>query len=70
MENCDDAVADPAPGDTLKSAWEKGAGALSTVLHSPGSATITDWAQAFLAALVLLNLLLLLFRPLLPSRPL
>ena len=53
----------------MKCAWDKGAGALSTVVHSPASATISDWALAFLAALLLLNLLLLLFRLLMP-RPL
>jgi Zn-dependent protease len=70
MENCDKALAELATSDALKCAWDKGAGALSTVVHSPGLATINDWALAFLAALVLLNLLLLLFRMLLPSRPL
>jgi len=69
METCDKPVADLATGDTLKCAWDKGADALSTVVHSPASATINDWALAFLAALVLLNLLLLLLRLLLP-RPL
>jgi|JAHE01.1.fsa_nt_gi hypothetical protein len=69
METCDKPVADLATGDALKCAWDKGAAALSTVVHSPASATISDWALAFLAALVLLNLLLLLLRLLLP-RPL
>ena len=69
MENCDKPVADLATGDALKCAWDKGAGALSTVVHSPASATISDWALAFLAALLLLNLLLLLLRLLMP-RPL
>ena len=69
METCDKAVADLATGDALKCAWDKGAGALSTVVHSPASATISDWALALLAALVLFNLLLLLLRLFLP-RPL
>jgi hypothetical protein len=69
MEACDKAVADLATGDAFKCAWDKGAGALSTVIHTPGSANINDWALAFLAALVILNLLLLLLRLLLP-RPL
>ncbi|ARN82413.1 hypothetical protein DSM21852_18440 [Methylocystis bryophila] len=70
METCDKPVAEMATGDALKCAWDKGVDALSTVVHSPGSASINDWALAFLAALVLLNLLLLVLRLLLPSRPL
>ena len=69
METCDKAVADLTTGDTLKCAWDKGAGALSTVVHSAASATISDWALALLAALVLFNLLLLLLRLYMP-RPL
>jgi hypothetical protein len=69
MEPCDKPVADLAIGEALKCAWGKGANALSVVVHSPASATINDWALAFLAALVLLNLLLLLLRLLLPARP-
>ncbi|MFY9657290.1 MAG: hypothetical protein WAK01_12015 [Methylocystis sp.] len=66
MVTCDKAVADLATGETLKCVWDKGAEALSTVVHTPGTANINDWALAFLAALVLLNLLLLLLRLLLP----
>lgn len=68
METCDKPVADMAVGDVLKCGWDKGANALSTVFHSPGSATINDWALAFLALLVLLNLLLLLLRLIFPPR--
>jgi hypothetical protein len=69
MLSCDRAVADLATGETLRCVWDKGAEALSTVVHTAGTAKINDWALAFLAALVLLNLLLLLLRLLLP-RPL
>jgi len=69
MVSCDKAVADLATGETLKCVWEKGADALSAVVHTPGTANINDWALAFLAALVLLNLLLLLLRLLLPRPP-
>ena len=69
MVTCERAVVDLATGETLKCIWDKGAAALSTVVHAPGTANINDWALAFFAALVLLNLLLLLLRLLLP-RPL
>ncbi len=57
------------PEEARKLSQIRTLGALSTVVHSPASATISDWALAFLAALLLLNLLLLLFRLLMP-RPL
>jgi len=69
MVTCDKAVADLATGETLKCVWDKATDALSTVVHTPGTANINDWALAFLAALVLLNLLLLLLRLLLPRPP-
>jgi len=69
MDICDKPVAELATGEAFKCVWDKGAQALSTVVHTPGSASINDWALAFLSALVLLNLLLLLLRMLWP-RPL
>jgi len=69
MVTCEKAVADLATDETLKCVWDKGADALATVIHTPGTANINDWALALLAALALLNLHLLLLRLHLP-RPL
>ena len=68
MENCDKPLADLALGDAVKCGWDKGAAALTTVVHAPGSATITDWALALLAVLILVNLLFLLVGMLVPRR--
>jgi len=50
----------------LDCVWDKGSKALSVIVHNPGSASITDWALGFLAALILLNILLLLLGLLTP----
>jgi hypothetical protein len=68
MENCDKPVADLSVGAAANCIWQKGADSFSAVVHNPGSATINEWAWAILAALVLLNLLLLLLRLLIPRR--
>lgn len=70
MDICEKPVSDLAVGEALKCVWDMGANALTTVIHTPGVATLNDWALAVLAALVLLNLLLLLLRLLIPRRAL
>ncbi len=68
MESCDRPLADMALREAGQCAWEIGSKALSHVFHSPGAATIPDWGLAILAALILLNLLLLLLGLLIPRR--
>ncbi len=66
MQPCDRPVAEMSIGEAVDCMWEKGSKALSVIVHNPGSASITDWAVGFLAALILLNLLLLLLGLLTP----
>ena len=68
MELCDKPAAEMAFKEVVSCAWDKGAKALSITFHTPALATITDWAMAFLAALILLNFLLLILRLLIPRR--
>lgn len=68
MPPCDKPVGEMALREALGCAWDKGAGALSTIFHSPGSATISDWAIALLAALILLNFVLFILDMLTPRR--
>ncbi|HXY57343.1 MAG TPA: hypothetical protein VEH76_02060 [Methylocystis sp.] len=68
MPPCDKPVGEMALREALNCAWDKGANALSVVVHNPGSATIADWAIAFLAALMLLNFALLVLDMLMPPR--
>lgn len=70
MSPCDRPVGEMALREALNCGWDKGSQALTLVFHNPGGATIADWAIAFLAGLILLNLLLLLLQMLVPSRPL
>jgi hypothetical protein len=66
MSPCDRPVGEMALREALNCGWDKGAKALSVVFHNPGSATIADWAIAFFAGLILLNVLLLVLRMLMP----
>ena len=68
MPPCDKPVGEMTVSEALNCGWDKGAGALSTVFHSPGAATIADWAIALLAMLIILNIVLLLLGMLIPSR--
>ncbi len=68
MESCDKPLADMALREAGQCAWDTGSRALSHVFHSPGAATITDWGLAILAALIVLNLLLLLLGLFVPRR--
>ena len=68
MEPCDKPLAEMTFGKAVDCMWEKGSNALSVIVHSPGSASITDWALGVFAALILLNILLLLIGLLTPRR--
>ncbi len=68
MEPCDKPLAEMALCEAGSCIWDKGAKALSAVFHTPGSASITDWALTVLVALVLLNFLILLIKSLMPRR--
>ena len=69
MSPCDKPVGEMALRQALSCGWDKGAEALSIVLHHPSSATITDWAIAFFAALILLNFVLFVLDILMPPKP-
>ena len=68
MQPCDRPVAEMSFNEAMDCTWEKGSKALSVITHNPESASITDWALGFLAALILLNLLLLFLGLLTPRR--
>ncbi len=66
MEICNGPVAAMSIGEALRCLWEKGSAALTGVIQSPGSATITDWALALFAVLIAINVISLILRILLP----
>jgi hypothetical protein len=68
MQPCYRPVAEMTLDETVECIREKGSKALSVITHNPESASITDWALGFLAALILLNLLLLFLGLLTPRR--
>jgi hypothetical protein len=68
MELCDKGLSDMTFREAADCAWAKATGAFSAVVHSPGSATITDWAVALLCALIIINLLALIVGSLAPRR--
>lgn len=68
MEPCDKPLAEMALCEASSCIWGKGAAALSAVVHTPGSAGITDWGLTILIALILLNILLLIIRSFMPRR--
>lgn len=67
MERCDGPVGGMSIDEALHCIWEKGSSAVTGVVHAPGSATISDWALALMAILILINLSLLIIRILFPS---
>lgn len=69
MERCDGPIGGMSISEALNCVWEKGSNALTDVVHSPGSASISNWALALLTILILINVLLLITRILFP-RPL
>lgn len=66
MEPCDQPLGAMSFCEASSCVWRKGELAVSSVIDAPASASITDWAFAVLAALFLLNLLILLFKALTP----
>jgi hypothetical protein len=66
MEPCDQPLGEMAFCEAVSCVWRKGAGAVDSVISSPGSASISDWALTILAALGILAVLVFLFRALAP----
>ncbi len=64
---CDGPVAAMSIGEAFRCLWEKGSNAVTGVIQSPGSATITDWALALFAILIAVSLLSLILRILVPG---
>ncbi len=63
---CDGPVSAMSIGGAFRCFWEKGSNAVTGVIQSPGSATITDWALALFAILIAVNVLSLILRILVP----
>ncbi|WP_159727159.1 hypothetical protein [Methylosinus sp. Ce-a6] len=68
MESCEQPLGSMTFCEAVSCVWAKGENAVNSVLHAPGSASIGDWALTLLAALVLVNLVIMLFRAAFPRR--
>lgn len=68
MESCDQPLGGMAFCEAVSCVWDKGSRALSSVFEAPGSANIGDWALTLLAALLLIDLVIFLFRAAFPRR--
>ncbi|OAI30975.1 MULTISPECIES: hypothetical protein [Methylosinus] len=68
MESCEQPLASMTFCEAVSCVWAKGETALNSVLQTPATASIGDWALTLLVGLVLLNLVIMLFRAAFPRR--
>jgi hypothetical protein len=64
METCDKPVGEMVFCEATNCAWRKAGDAFSVVLHTPGAATMVDWAFVFATVFIVSYLLLFLLSPL------
>jgi hypothetical protein len=68
MESCEQPLGSMTFCEAVSCVWAKGENAVSSVLQAPASASIGDWGLTLLVALLLINVIIMLFRAAFPRR--